>query len=361
MIKELNKKLLECSDLHDEENVRIGLIDEWYRYNFAHVANALTKDNDSLKLIIDLDSFDKLEQYCKKLFLLSDVLIIRNINHCFSDRQSQYVVIPANDEIYRCSYDINFSELPPVMLLPPENEGMWTSSIVSLKNGISAPLAAKFHPSFPTEFYQWMLSNNGRSLLDAGRIVYAPFIPPFQMEVEFMSQGFNLPKAFNAQTCYFRDYDWLQEDKLNSLLFLKFPIMENLDFDTMNKIKEDNFDLYKAFSSDMLDTINGIKSSANTADWAKEVRYIQKHKIEENINKIEKTLKGLEHMQSLRKVGYCLTFAGLSLSTAFGFSNPYCSLVSALSSGAKELIERLKEKQQLQENPYYFLWKMGNV
>lgn len=352
---------MKCSDLHNEESVRIGLIDEWYRMNFAHVANALIKDNDSLKLIIDLDSFSHLEHYCKKLFLLADILVIRNVSACFQKEEGQFVTIPANAEIYRMPYEIDFSELPPFMLVPPKNEGMWTSSTISLRNGMSAPLAAKFYPSFPNEFYQWMLGDSGRSLLYEGRIVYAPFIPSFKMEAELMSHGFNMPERFNAQTCYFRDYDWLQEDKLYSLLALKFPVMENLDFDTMNKIKEDYHDEYKAFSSDMIGSINNIKSLIGTEDWAKEIKYIQKHRIEDNINKISSTLKKSERMRTLRKAGYSLTFAGLSLSTAVGTTCPYIGLATALSTGLFELIEKQKEKGELQENPYYFLWKMSNV
>lgn len=48
MTKELNNNLLMCTDLHHEDDVKMGLIDEWYRTYFCNLAVAIKKDQ-SLK------------------------------------------------------------------------------------------------------------------------------------------------------------------------------------------------------------------------------------------------------------------------------------------------------------------------
>ena len=55
---------------------------------------------------------------------------------------------------------------------------------------------------------------------------------------------------------------------------------------TMNKIKEDNYDIYKEFSNDLVNSLKSVKSQVDTFDFINEIRYIQKNKIDDNLNKI---------------------------------------------------------------------------
>ena len=77
MIKELNEHLIECINLHDEDEFKYGIIDEWYMVNYLKLASAI-KDEPGLKLIVDVNSFTALENYSKRLFLLADTIIVRD-------------------------------------------------------------------------------------------------------------------------------------------------------------------------------------------------------------------------------------------------------------------------------------------
>lgn len=357
MITELNKNLLECANLHQDNDVKMGLIDEWYRNNFLNLAVAIKKDN-SLKLIVDIDSFENLEQCYKKLFLLADVLIIRNSIRR-TETNNYPVSIPVNPKIYQTHYEYEPKDLPPVLMVPPEANGLWSSTVLEMANGMNAPIAVRPDSYFPSNFYRWITST-GKSLLQDGQMVFAPFIPPLQVESEYISKGFSIPQSYNAQSCFCNNYNWLLTENFHSLLYTNIPSIENIDIETMNKIKNDHYDAYKLFSKELFESIDNIKSQIGTKEWVKEIRYIQKNRIKDNLDKIKTELKKLDKMRSLRKLGYTLTLIGLDISTYLGLNNPFCSLVSAISLPVKEHIERLKEENKLQENPYYFLWKITN-
>lgn len=52
-------------------------MDEWYHANCFSMADAIRND-EGLKLIIDIDTFQNLERMCRKLFLIADTIIVRD-------------------------------------------------------------------------------------------------------------------------------------------------------------------------------------------------------------------------------------------------------------------------------------------
>ena len=176
--------------------------------------------------------------------------------------------------------------------------------------------------------------------------------------MELIKQGFSIPKSFNAQTSYSVNYEWLGVDELQSLFLLNIPTIENIDIETMNKIKEDNYDIYKEFSNDLVNSLKSVKSQVDTFDFINEIRYIQKNKIDDNLNKINNILEKNKNMSSLRKLGYAVGSVGLNILSYLGF-DPCCSILEkVISKEASNIMDVLREKNQLQENPYYFLWKV---
>lgn len=357
MIKELNEHLIEWINLHDEDEFKYGIIDEWYMVNYLKLASAI-KDEPGLKLIVDVNSFTALENYSKRLFLLADTIIVRD-TIIRDDSRTVFSYIPVSN-IYDNGEKVNNDNIPPVMNHPPlGNQGYWTSSQVELNNGLVVPVASKFLSFFPKDFYQWVLGQ-GKDFLKTGQIVYAPFIPSSKIEMELIKQGFSIPKSFNAQTSYSVNYDWLGVDELQSLFLLNIPTIENIDIETMNKIKEDNYDIYKEFSNDLVNSLKSVKSQVDTFDFINEIRYIQKNKIDDNLNKINNILEKNKNMSSLRKLGYAVGSVGLNILSYLGF-DPCCSILEkVISKEASNIMDVLREKNQLQENPYYFLWKVIN-
>ena len=224
---------------------------------------------------------------------------------------------------------------------------------------MNAPLAMKGCSYFPSSLYDWVLGD-GRKLIESGKVVYAPFIPSFKMESELLGHGYSIPEGFNAHSCFSRNYDWLDSNALTSLFNLDIPTVENINLNTLQKIKNDNEDIYRLFSSSMLSALQSIKHEVGTPEWNKELRYIQKNLIDDNIDKLNTELKRIGNMRTLRALGYAISLMALNISTA----NPATPLLLALEGTGilvNEALKYLKETNQLKDNPSYFLWKIGDA
>src|SRR6266851_6980269 len=68
----------------------------------------------------------------------------------------------------------------------------WTSTTKVLNNGYEVAYAGWDYNSIPTEFVKW-IAGAGRPYFETGTMVYAPFIPSLDMELDFMRHGVSLP------------------------------------------------------------------------------------------------------------------------------------------------------------------------
>ncbi len=327
LISKIQKDLFNFVDPDPED--RDGLIEFWYSANSNALSAALTKE-DGLKLILNVSSFAAFEELSKKLFLIADTLILRDIRRWTPD-EVELRDIPIPDE-YKPGYweelsgELKKLRPSPLTLLYRPNL-YWTSTEKVLNNGHRVHYASWDYISIPDYFVNWM-TGSGRSYMETGKIVYAPFIPPLDMELEFLKNDVFLPDYFNGQPCFHQQYDWLNQENLNTLFSLKFPFLDNLDIETISKVKDDHNDAFLSFSSSLLDSINSVKALFGTADFVKEARYIQKHQIDDEINKIGKTIKKIESYSSLRKMGILAGLTGLNAALHLGASAP------ALATGA---------------------------
>lgn len=352
MLKEINTHLLNHVDLHDDMMYKLGLFDNWYEKNYINLMSAI-QEAKGIKLILDVDTFQNLEKYCKKLFLFTDILIIRDSIKRTKD-ESEMVLMPISEKCWLDKKHIDIESLPPIAIRPPEGSGYWVSDEVVLKNGEKTHIAAKFNSFFSRQVYNWVLTK-GKKYIETGEIAYAPFIPSADIELEFFKRGYDIPGSYNLQTLYCNNYDWLDKKSLNSILSLQLPTLENIDIPILNQIKQDNYDNYKLFRNDLISSINDIKSNFGSNDFLKELKYIQKNRIDDNIDKINIEMKKLNKMRTLRKLGIFLGAIGLD----FSLLSPISSMsVGVIGLAIEEAIARLQEKGLIQENPYYFLWKI---
>ncbi len=74
----------------------------------------------------------------------------------------------------------------------------------------------------------------GSSYLKTGQIVYAPFIPPLAMELEFLRNEVDLPSQFGASSLFHQRHDWLSDDRLQALLSLNIPFLDGIDIATLS-------------------------------------------------------------------------------------------------------------------------------
>ncbi|MDE7077711.1 MAG: hypothetical protein K2O55_03920, partial [Alistipes sp.] len=72
-------------------------------------------------------------------------------------------------------------------------------------------------------------------------------------------------------------------------------------------------------------------------------------------------LKKIGNMRTLRKIGYAIGLLGLNISTGNTLSALYSMTRNTISQGITEAIKRLSETNKIQENPYYFLWKVTDL
>lgn len=339
------------------------LLNFWYRANTNALSAALTAQ-PGLKLIIDAPSVRSLEQMSQKLFLLADTIVLRGLS------PSQQRDLPALEpeylaptSAYKPGYidDViaDLQKLRPSPLTLMRSAPYLTSTVKNLKSGLQASYAMDMHGGTPKEIVKWV-SGAGRPLLETGRIVYAPFIPSLEMELEFIRKEVDLSAYFNTSPCFHHGTDWLTRHQFDTLFSLQFPCLDGLDLDTLAKVKQDYRIEFESFSRLMLDSLNTIKAAVDTEQFASEIRNVQRNMIEAGVSDVEKTYKKISAMSALRKKGVAVGLLGLSAGAYLGA--PELLLVSGLAaSGIKmvaDKIDELKEQNQLREFKHYFLWKV---
>lgn len=357
MLRKMSEDFFNYVGLHD--TAKKGLIDNWYRENYIPLACALN-NSEGLKLLINVESLSEFEKYCKKLFLFADTIVIRDIQKRQED-EFELVEIPVSNDYRKVYNELNGKKIPPILVAPPQ-AGYWTSSKLKLNDGNEVPLAIKLSSYFPSKAYEWML-NSGKPYIETGQIVYAPFIPSLEVELEFLKQGVSVPSFYDTQSFFHKECDWLSDKSLTTLLMLKLPTIENLDITTLNEIKSDNYDSFKIFRNEILNSITQIKSNFGTEDFLRELKYIQRNRIDDNIDKLNLEVKKIESMRSLRRLGIAIGLAGIDILAYLNLSTE-ASLITGITTNlsgiVNEHIKRLTERSQLEDNSSYFIWKMSN-
>ena len=341
-----------------------GLVEFWYQANSPALSAALA-NQPGINLIVNVSSFEAFETLSKKLFLVADTLILRDTRQ-WIEEEKEYRLIPTPTGPYKPGfYDEVIDRLqkmrPSPLTINLEQTLWWTSEKKKLNNGHEVAYAAALagYHSIPNHFIEW-LSGSGRTYMETGRIVYAPFIPPLEMELEFLKQDVNLPAYFNSMPCFHQRYDWLADSTLQALFALKFPFLDQIDIETLAKIKEDYYDEFTAFSRSLLDSVEHVKGAFGTENFTREIRYIQRNQIDAGLSDITKTVKKIEVMKTLREAGILVGLVGLNVATYLGAALP--SIVTGLSAATVAIvadkIAHMKEQQELRNANPYFLWRL---
>ncbi|SHH62518.1 hypothetical protein [Pollutimonas bauzanensis] len=341
------------------------LLNFWYRANTPALSAALTA-HPGLKLIIDAPSVRALEHMSKKLFLLADTVVLRGL----SPEPPRHPVLLEPGYLtptshYKPGYieevisQLEKLQPSPLTLMGPDP--YWTSTSKTLKNGLHAAYAMDMHGGTPREIVQW-ISGPGRKLLESGRLAYAPFIPSLEMEHEFIRNKVDLSAYFNTSPCFHHSVDWLTKQQLDVLFSLQFPCLDGLDLETLAQVKNDYHDEFESFSRLMLNSLDIVKATVDTEQFASEVRNVQRNLIDAGVSDVERTFKRISALSSLRRKGMVVGLLGLNAAAYFGA--PELFLVSGLAaSGVKMVVDKideLKEQSQLKEFRHYFLWKVSH-
>lgn len=342
------------------------LVEFWYLANSEALSAAITA-HPGTNLILNVKSFNAFETLAKRLFLMADTLILRDTRDWAIDKAEDRAIPMPVDDGYRPGFipEVidelrNLRPSPLTLLYRPQL--YWSSTTKTLNNGLRVAYAAWDYHSIPSEFLDW-ISGPGRDYMKTGQIIYAPFIPSLDMELEFLKHGVSLPEQFGAFSLFHQQHEWPSEIQLTALLSLKVPFLDGLDIETIAKIKQDNYDAFCTFSRSLLDSLNGIKSAVGTEGFARDVKNIQRNQIDAALSDVDKTVRRIKQSTTLRKSGILTGLLGLNAAAFVGIP-PATIFTGLAAAGAAMVVERathLKEQGGLKDKKGYFLWKLKSV
>lgn len=342
-----------------------GLIEFWYKANSDALSAALVND-DGYKVMVNISDFNRFEVLSKKLFLLSDTIVLRDTRDWTSDNL-QEMSIPHPKDSYKPGYydDVidklkNLKPSPFTLKHRPE-QFYSTISECNLNNGYDMVYAISFsYDRIPVEFINW-LSSSGKPYLKTGKIVYSPFIPPFKIEQELWNKHkVVLAEQFNAIP-FFEKFEYFNEPNIESLLSIQFPYFENVDIETISKIKEDNYDEFGNFSRSLINSIKQIKETVGTPEFIEEVKYVKRNLIDDNLSKIDQKVKRVGKMKSLRDSVILTNLMGLNTISYLGLGDLktlIAGATGAIGAFVLEHVNRVREMGQIKENDAFFLWQL---
>jgi hypothetical protein len=341
-----------------------GLVEFWYQANSEALSAALTA-HAGVNLILNVRSFDTFEALTKRLFLVADTVILRDTRDWASDK-AEFRAIPMPVDEYRPGFlPDTIDQLrhlrPSTLTHVYRPQLYWTSETKTLNNGLQIAYAGWDYHSIPSEFLEW-IAGPGRDYMKTGKIIYAPFVPPLSVELEFANSGVDLPAQFSASSLF--HHDWPFEGHLeHALLSLQLPFLNGLDIETISKVKQDNYDAFSSFSRSILDSVNGIKSALGTYGFVQEVRSIQRDQIDAALSDVKKTLRRISASSALRKKEILIGLLGLDAVAFAGV--PVTTLVTGLAAGVAAMVHeratKLKDQGDFIDNKGYFLWKLQNA
>lgn len=363
LLSRIQKDLFDFAS-HDPDDFS-GLVEFWYESNSPALSAALTAQT-GLSLLVNVSNFHHFESLAKKLFLIADTLILRDTRKWTVDELG-YKDMPVPISDYKPGYLNDLIDQlkvlrPSPLTLLHRFETYWTSTTKKLNNGYQAAYVGGHRNCIPAEFIEW-ISTSGRNYMETGKIVYAPFIPPLEMELEFLKEGLVLPDYFNSTPCFHQNHDWLSNNQIQALLSLKIPFLDGLDIQTIAEVKQDHQDEFSTFSRTMLDSINGVKSLIGSEGFLKEVKNIQRNQIDAALSDVSKTIRRINTSKALRKGGILTGLLGLNGAALLGA--PTTAIVTGIAASSAALVmERvahIKEQGELKDKKGYFLWKLQDI
>lgn len=363
LVERIQKDLYDFAG-HDPDDFA-GLVEFWYQAN-SEVLSASLAAKEGLNLIVNVSNFRSFENLSKKLFLVADTLVLRDTRTWKHD-ENEFHTIPIPTGEYKPGYYEDVREQlrglrPSPLTLLYRPTLYWTSATKHLNNGYQVAYAGWDYNAIPEEFIEW-LRGPGESYMKTSKVIYAPFIPSLDMELEFLKQGVNLPDTFGTVPCFHQNCDWPSKESVQALLSLQMPFLDNIDIETLDRVKSDYHDEFTRFSRTLLEAADNVKASAGTPEFNREIRNIQKNLIDAGLSDIDKTLRRIESYSALRKLGILIVTIGVDAAAFLGGAVPglVTGLTSAAAAVVSERVLQLKEQNELRDKKAYFLWRVKNV
>jgi hypothetical protein len=115
------------------------------------------------------------------------------------------------------------------------------------------------------------------------------------------------------------EFDNFLAKEAYALLNLRIPYIENISYADLAKLKEEEYDSFKAFRNSILDALDEINDSVeNNSNVDRQVARIQRYYIDEPLHNLDYRLEQLTRYQNYRMAGYYLSSASMILASTLG-------------------------------------------
>lgn len=358
-LQDIIGSLYELRGLRDPEGKSLWsdkqLVSFWYKMTSEDLAHTF-KAQKGLKFILNGDKVSNWKNAAEALFPIADFIAIRDTR-------------PTEQEVGTCFmpqwplYDrknIQRSERPFLLKALGEN-GYWANDKIEIAGKGSVAGMLYFPQIFKEEVYGWLF-RDGRTYHETGRVIFAPFIPDYEIEKEFLKNGLSIPRMMDADPIWDETHDALNEQDVMALVALNIPKLHGLSFENAKKIREDYRDEFERFSRSIVKAITSIKASSDNENFFRSCRSIQRDLIDDNIDKLNTRYKQISLM---KWAGYAGIAVGV---TALKFSGIHAGDIAKLTTGLAPSVagaisvaaSKYKEQFGAYENPMHFLYRLKN-
>lgn len=351
-LQDIFSSLYRFTSMYEEE--RNAMTNWWYAKSGRDIARVF-KHMPGNKIIANCRNLKNWEYIADRLLLVADAVAIRDLRG-FTEEHG-FVIHPEWTPYDRSSIE----NLPlPAVGRDLAQHQYWSSTVVDVPMVGQAPVAMAIYDGFPEDAYQW-IHGKGRDYHATGSVFYAPFIPPLEVELEFMKNRVSMANLIGGESLFSESIDFVDENALLALASINLPTLENVPLTTLQKIKADHHDDFSVFSRAMVKAVTGIKSSAGSEQFLQDARAIQRDLLDDNLDKLAKKYKQISRMRSLSAGGVFVGTVGLSFAAISGAAVPaiITGLAASVAAGIAHAASQFKEKYSLSENPMNFLWRVN--
>jgi hypothetical protein len=356
VVRRLHRELSTFRSIHapaEEE-----LTNFWFSRRTLDLAVAAAA-HEGVKLCLNVNGFTQIDPLLKRLALIADLILCRDIR-AWGQPGLAFVPVPPDFSGFECLPETDPSRFPPMLLRDPAGPGYITSSQVSCSGDRQAALMGVEMCKLPEGTYQW-LNGGGRPWLDSGSVMYAPFYPDLEVETEFIRQGAYFPTVLDAIPIDPANATGWQSDKVTAgVLRLQVPWLDNVSPELIAKIKADEGHAFALFRNRILSALEESCAAAGSSDFGREVKRIQRDIVDEGVARITEVADRVSRMQTMRAAGVlALTVVtGISCMVGLPVTAGLAATGASVVAFVTHLREKLQEEGKLREDSAYFLWRL---
>lgn len=360
LIRNINHEFLETIGIHGPDDTNPALVGFYFNARRKEVSTAISAFN-GYKLLLSPTSSQSLTDIVKRGLLLAD-LVVLNHPSLPTEPATNLFVVPSWFPRKKYSFEIlRGNKIPPHLVLGGRAI-LAAGDQYKLADGSwdGVPAFSEM-ATLPNDIAHWCL-NDGRHLLESGDVIYAPMLPPADWEQYLFTTGINFQSIYKTYRLLPQTDTYLNEHVAKAMFQIDLPLLQNIDLETLQKIKEDERPSFDKFRSYMTAAFNDLADAAGTENFERQLSRIAHEKIDPGIEEIRSIHRRINKLKITRFMNILFLSAPTLLS--FYFNSPELKILGptlTITGTVKEYLDHLSEKikasSELHSHPLYMLWK----